>query len=88
MLAPVLATALSASLLVVVPAGVRSAEAQTVVHGLTLSVSALDVYANEGAATYTVQLKSAPSGSVTVAVSSGDTTHVTVDTDPDTSGDQ
>ncbi|MCY4104361.1 MAG: hypothetical protein OXG55_14040 [bacterium] len=82
-----LASALSASLLVA-PSGVRDAEAQTVVHGLTLSVSALDVFANEGAATYTVQLKSAPSGSVSVAVSSGDTTHVTVDTDPDTSGSQ
>ncbi|MCY3923712.1 MAG: hypothetical protein OXG27_15145, partial [Chloroflexi bacterium] len=57
-------------------------------HGLTLTTTTLDVYANEGAATYTVQLKSAPSGNVTVAVASGDTTHATVDTDTSTDGNQ
>ncbi|MCY3923823.1 MAG: hypothetical protein OXG27_15705, partial [Chloroflexi bacterium] len=49
--------------------------------GLTLTPTTLDVFANEGVATYTVQLNTAPAGSVTVAVASSDTTHATVSPD-------
>ncbi|MCY3935428.1 MAG: hypothetical protein OXG09_05465, partial [Chloroflexi bacterium] len=45
---------------------------------LTLTPTSLDVEADGGTATYTVKLRSAPTGNVTVAVVSGDTSHATV----------
>ncbi|MCY3951273.1 MAG: hypothetical protein OXG69_01850, partial [bacterium] len=51
---------------------------EVAVPGLTLTPTSLDVFANAGTATYTVQLNTAPSGNVTVSVTSSDTTHATV----------
>ncbi|MDE2972403.1 MAG: hypothetical protein OXU35_08860, partial [Acidobacteriota bacterium] len=50
-------------------------------HGVIAGESALDVRENDGAATYTLRLKSQPSGNVTVRPVSGDSTHATVSGD-------
>ena len=50
-------------------------------HGVVASASALDVRENDGAATYTLALKSQPGGNVTVRPATSDATHATVSGD-------
>ncbi len=57
-------------------------------HGVIVSESSVSVAENDGTATYTVVLKSAPSGNVAVTATSGATANAEVDTDAGTDGNQ
>ncbi len=57
-------------------------------HGVVVSESMLSVEENDGTATYTVALKSQPSGNVVVSAASGATVNAEVDTDTGMAGNQ
>ena len=57
-------------------------------HGVVVSESSLSVAENDATATYTVVLKSQPSGNVVISATSGATAMAEVDTDATTDGNQ